>query len=160
MFRLLAVTDVTHNAGEGSAGTHQNFTDGQFHGKYGPIFSLTDQLPVGPKNGGGVSGQVSLKIRIMFLLIRRRHQKRHISTNGFLGGIAKHLLSRMVEGLDDPALIDGDDGIGCRIHDATYSRIAFLASQFPPFAFQDPSELRSDNFHDVQQSGIGRFHRS
>ena len=111
-FGLLPLGEIADETGKETLIAHLHFADGEFHRERRAVFALADDDAADADNSPLAGPQVTLQITVVIFAIRRGHQSLDVFCHHIGGGITKQPLCCGAEGLDDPAFIDDDGGVG------------------------------------------------
>ena len=117
--------DVAHDGGEKAlAATVAPFGDGKVERNQGavlaPPLDLASNIDGIPFPGPAVAGQKG----VLRCVVLRGHQHRHVSADGLIRRVAEDRLSRAVEGLDRPLVVEHDDSIHGGVQDGAQPRLS------------------------------------
>jgi len=105
-----------HQAGEQAPPPYAHFAHRQLDRKGGPTLALRDHFAPGADDALFAGVAITLQVAVMFLMVGRGHEQGNVFAQHFRRRIAEQAFSGGVEGIDNPALVDGDDGIDRGVH--------------------------------------------
>src|SRR5271165_5928636 len=98
--------------------------DRQVHIDYDAVFSAGDDLAANSYDLGDAGRSIGLEIAIVPERVLIRHDDGHIPAEKLVRFVAKDRLRCGVDRLNDPLLVDADDGGGRRVDDRAVLRFA------------------------------------
>ncbi len=111
LFGPLAFGDVAYQADEADFAMVADLRDPQFDGEVLAIAAHGGQLAVLLQRARFASNGIVVQIAVVGGAVGLGHQYRQVAPDDLLAAVAEDVLGGMVEGFDDAALVDDDDGV-------------------------------------------------
>ena len=139
VFHLLIFGDVPNDAGEIEVVPNLGHGKGDAHGEFPAVPALGGEAGVLADHPGLPGGHIAAHVSPVFGLIGRRNDDGQVLAQGFVPGVAEHLLGAPVVTDDHVVFVDGDDGVGGAVDDAGVDFL--LLAQFLELADQSVQEM-------------------
>ena len=120
----LALAQVADEPDENCLAIGLRFVDRQIHREHGPVFAAPRHLAPDPDDLFLASCEVIREIAVMFAGMGLRHQHLDVLPGNLRGGVAEHLLGRLVDGQDQAFAVDDDDAVERGVEHRPKQRIA------------------------------------
>ena len=150
---VLSLGDVAQAADERSTIADSGLAHGQVRGKDRSVFAPADDLAAEADDRLPTRSNVILQVTIVLEPVGIGHQELHVLADHLVPGVTEHPLGGRIEGLDDAALVDDDEGIDGGGQDGFRAGLAIAQGLFGALAihglhahvFPFPKRQRSRN---------------
>ena len=105
-----AVAQIMDHAGEIAPAVGGEFTDRQVQRKGGTVLAPATHLASNADDLLDAGRLVIAEVAIMLRLVGLRHEHLHIQADQLRRVVAEQAFGRRVDALDQPAVVDGEDG--------------------------------------------------